>query len=306
MLTDQQLVERLKYVTGSDAASICGLSPWKSAYQLWQEKTGKVEAEDISDKNHIKFGNYMEDGVAQWFAAETGKELKVHDEMIVHKSLPWMAGNIDRLIVGENAILECKTAYTDSDWGIAGTDQIPEHYLMQVAHYCAVGGFDKCYIAVVFVQKREMCIYEYNRHLGLEEKLIAKEQKFWIEHVLENVAPEPGCVKDIEDLYKELNKKPLIAETDTITELKMIAKLKAEIKAKKAQLEAFESTVKLTLGEFDTFVDAEGKALATWKWIKPTAGFNKKQLEVDMPEVFQKYVTKGTETRRFNIKIKGE
>ena len=34
-------------IGGSDAAAIVGLNPYKSAYALWAEKSGKIEPEDI-------------------------------------------------------------------------------------------------------------------------------------------------------------------------------------------------------------------------------------------------------------------
>jgi len=72
-LTEKQLADRLKYVTGSDAAVILGLSPWKGIVQLYQEKTGYIEQEDMSDKPWIKAGNYLEPVIRQWFQDETGK-----------------------------------------------------------------------------------------------------------------------------------------------------------------------------------------------------------------------------------------
>lgn len=61
ILTAKQAEDRSKWlefrkegIGGSDAAAIVGLSKWKSPYQLWLEKTGQVEAEDISDKEVVR------------------------------------------------------------------------------------------------------------------------------------------------------------------------------------------------------------------------------------------------------------
>ena len=45
----QWLEERKAGIGASDAAAIIGMNPWKTNIQLWQEKTGEVEPEDISD-----------------------------------------------------------------------------------------------------------------------------------------------------------------------------------------------------------------------------------------------------------------
>lgn len=44
------LKARQKGIGGSDAASVLGISPWKTNVQLWEEKTGITEPEDISGK----------------------------------------------------------------------------------------------------------------------------------------------------------------------------------------------------------------------------------------------------------------
>ena len=48
MLTTEQLEARKKGIGGSDVASILGLSPWKSQYQLYLEKRGELEEEPLT------------------------------------------------------------------------------------------------------------------------------------------------------------------------------------------------------------------------------------------------------------------
>ncbi len=214
MLTNEQLEQRLSCITGSDAAVICGISPYKTRLQLWMEKTRRVEADDISGLNHIKFGNYMEQGVARWFEDDSGKAIDYSGTpMITHKSLPWMAGTIDFLITGENSILECKTAYRDTGWG-NGENIIPPYYLMQVAHYCAVGNFEKAYIAVVFSSTREMRWYVYDRNQTLEDRIINMERDFWVNYVQADKSPDPVCESDLLLLYKSTKQDPIIATDD--------------------------------------------------------------------------------------------
>lgn len=307
MLTEAQIVQRLNFVTGSDAAVICGLSPFKTKLQLWMEKTGRCVQEDISGLNHIKFGNFFEDGVAKWFEAESGKPLLTQKSTLeVHKSIPWMAGTFDFLLEKENAILECKTAFSSDGWG-DGENTIPPYYLMQVAHYCAVGGFDRAYIAVVFAQKREMRWYQYDRNLELEDKLINREQDFWINNVKADVCPEPVNEKDILTLYKDTNATPMIADSelnlliekikDTAYKIKMLTDIKQELKDK----------ISLFMKDADTLVDFSGKIIATWKYTKPVAYFDGKKLRQDNPELWEKYmVSDDPERRQRRLVVKGD
>ena len=56
------------------------------------------------------FGNWNEDLVAKLFEKETGKKVRNHNYMMYHKDYPFISANVDKVLVSENAILECKTA----------------------------------------------------------------------------------------------------------------------------------------------------------------------------------------------------
>lgn len=304
MLNQSQLEQRLGFITGSDASTICNLSPYKSKVSLWLEKTKRKEQEDISNYGYIKFGNYMEDGVAKWFEAESGKELQPKtQELLIHPEYEWMAGNIDFRIKNENAILECKTALSADGWG-DGENIIPPHYLMQVAHYCAVGGFDKAYIAVVFTMTREMRWYEYERNLDLESKLIKLEKEFWFNNVLADVAPDPKNEDDVLELYKKTVEIPIVADNDvieTVYALKEIKKQKKEIEFKEQDCR---DKIVSFMKDYDTIVDLEGKVMLTYKMTKPGERFDIKAFSKENPETYREYIQVTEPQRR--LLVKGE
>jgi putative phage-type endonuclease len=302
MLNQQQLSDRLNYICGSDAAVICGLSPFKTKVTLWLEKTRRQEQEDISNANYIKFGNYMEEGVAKWFEAESGKELcEKSQEMLIHPEHKWMAGNIDFKLKYENAILECKTALSTDGWG-DGENIIPLAYLMQVAHYCAVGGFDKAYVAVVFTMTREMRWYEYTRNKELEEKLIKLEKEFWFNHVLADVAPEPISEDDVLELYKETTDTPAIADeevTEKVYELKTIKKQKKEIEIKEKECR---DKITSFMKDCSAIVDASGNLLCTYKMTSSGERFDVKSFSAENPDIYKEYIKPSAPQRRFLVK----
>ena len=63
-----------------------------------------------------------------------------------------MLANVDRMIVGEKAGLECKTAspYSADKWK---EDSVPEHYVIQCHHYMTVTGASAWYLAVLILGK---------------------------------------------------------------------------------------------------------------------------------------------------------
>lgn len=298
-------LSRLEYLGGSDAAAICGLSKWKTKLTLWMEKTERIPLEDISNENHIKFGNYMEDGVAKWFQDESGKVVVNEDNFIRHPEYPWLAGNVDRRILGENAILECKTALNDDGWG-DGENIVPPYYLMQVAHYCAVGNFDRAYIAVVFAAKREMRWYVYERNMGLEQKLIAREKEFWEVNIKGDVAPEPVNEEDILALYKAAKHDPIVATHEMLEKLQHMKDLSVTAKLAENQFDALKEQVQLHMLDHDTLLaPGGGPPIATWNFNKTNNYFDKDSFEKDHPDLYNSYIkSREKPKRQFLIKIK--
>lgn len=126
---DNWLKLRKAGIGGSDAAAILGMTPWKSPYQLWLEKTGEVEAEDISTKEVVHFGHVLEQVVADEFCQRADKLVR-RCGVYRMKDYPFIQGSFDRLLVGEDAGLECKTtnSFARNEWD---EGKIPPAYYVQ-------------------------------------------------------------------------------------------------------------------------------------------------------------------------------
>jgi len=205
MLSDENKAARLDLITGSDAAIICGLSPFCTPYQLWLYKTKREVEPDISDKPAVKAGNMLEGAVRDWLAFVIKTPIHVSNKMYIHAECSWMAGNIDGFIaedsIREEAIVEIKTTSSTEGWGDSGTSIIPRNYLLQVAHYMAVCNAQRCYVAVLIrgIDFRHYCI---ERDEQLEAILIQKEKEFW-SCVQLDIPPGPVYNKDLVDYLNE-------------------------------------------------------------------------------------------------------
>lgn len=135
-------------IGGSMVGTACGLDPWKSPYRLWAEMTGRIEKEDISDREPIVLGHDLEDYVAERFCRLTGK--KVHRENCIMTSddAPHLFASIDRKISNEESGLECKTASAYRD-GAFSSGSFPDGYFRQVKTYLKVTGLERWYLAVL-------------------------------------------------------------------------------------------------------------------------------------------------------------
>ena len=63
-------------IGGSDAATVLGLNKWKSPFQLWLEKTGQTEPDDLSQNEYVYWGTVLEQVVADRFCELTGKKVR--------------------------------------------------------------------------------------------------------------------------------------------------------------------------------------------------------------------------------------
>jgi putative phage-type endonuclease len=95
-------------ITATDATVIAGLSPYKTPYQLWAEKSGKVKEAEVGAA--AQRGIILEDAVATYYEAETGRKLKKSNGIVRVKEIPWAMASLDRTIIGERGLVEIKTS----------------------------------------------------------------------------------------------------------------------------------------------------------------------------------------------------
>jgi len=182
-------------IGSSDAAAACGLSPWKTAHQLCLEKMGVLEPQPI-DPSAARWGTVLEPVIAQEYERDTGLKVRNRNGHLAHKKYPWMVAELDRHIVdmGDGrgpGVLEIKTGgeFVKSEWGIPGTDEVPEQYLVQVQHQLAVVDWQWANIAVL-LGGRDFRIYSIDRDDELIEMMIDAETELW-DRVRKHDPPDP-------------------------------------------------------------------------------------------------------------------
>lgn len=190
------LQERKKGLGASDAGTIIGVNKWKSNVELWREKVGLQEPEDISHKSYVQYGHDAEPHLRALFSLDH-PELKVTYEspykMIFSDELPFIFatpdGELEELATGRKGGLEVKTTEIMnprqwSDWD----GRIPDQYYSQVCHQFLATGWEFIYLIVQIKwttrdgELRKM-IKEYpiERHEVLDDIAYLKDSeiKFW-------------------------------------------------------------------------------------------------------------------------------
>lgn len=293
--------EWLKYrkqgIGGSDAGAVCGLNPYRTAMQVYQDKTSE-DIEEI-DNEAMRQGREFEDYVARRFTEATGKKVRRANAMFYHEKYPFMLADVDRMVVGENAGLECKTAspYMAEQWE---NGKIPLSYQIQCLHYMAVCNADAWYIAVL-IYGREFKYYKIERDEEMIEDLIRIEENFWQNHVLKGQMPSPDGSKLADSVIAEYYKQtisetiPLTGFNEKIKRRQELSEIIGRMDTEKRQIE---QELKLYLGEAENAENEQYRV--SWKAVQSNR-LDEKRLKEEQPEIYEKY-RKSVLSRRFTVK----
>lgn len=298
MSREDWLRERKKGIGGSDASVILGFNPWKSPFELYIEKTSDEIRE--TDNESIYWGNVLEDIVAEEFTRRTGKKVRRRNQILRHPEHYFMIANIDRHVVGEKALLECKTtnAFNADQWE---GDHIPPAYICQLQHYMAVLDYEKAYIAVL-IGGQKFVWKELERDDEFIELMIQREKDFWENHVLAQVPPpidgSPSATELLNKLYPTDNGETIMLDSETERLIEAIEALKAEKKQLEEQLKTYENQLKMVLEDASEGVSSRFRV--TYKAITSNR-IDSKRLKEELPEIYEKY-TKPSISRRLSIK----
>lgn len=302
-------VEQMKYrdiwrqtrnlgIGGSDAGAIMGMNPWKSKYQLWLEKTGQAEPEDISGKESVYWGTVLEAPVADRFAELTGKKIR-RAGMMQNIKDPWMLANVDRLIVGEKAGLECKctNAFSVKDWK---EDNLPDSYYWQCQHYMMTTGLPVWYIAVLIGGNS----FDYKavpRHDDDIKALYEAEEEFWLKNVKEGIMPDIDgselTQKALEAQYPGKNSDPIELPSEAAAILQLYYDFDKQYKEAKAAADEQKNKLCAMLGDYE--IGFIGDKKITWKRYDGRITVNAKKLKKDYPEIYKQVTTQGKPFRKF-------
>ena len=295
--------DRDQFIGGSDAGTILGLNPFKSAYTLYLEKTGKLPPEDLSGKLSVWFGSEEEEIVAKRFCLETGK--KVRRSLISYgiAEYPFLRGHVDRLIVGENEGLECKTTGSWNRTNFCNGDVPPAHYA-QCQFYMLVTGKQGWWYAV----KRDNNEFFYT-HIQRDNEYISEmldqliefwhrvQDKYWPEGDIDGSGSTSDSLSKLYPQGDDFGTILLSPDDDEL--LTTRAQLKQQIKELQAQADAIDNQLKDALKDAER---AESEHFrVSWVNTHPKPRFNAEAYKNANPGEYEKYLEDGKPTRMFRI-----
>src|SRR5262249_39980377 len=124
-----QYTHRRHFIGGSDARIIMG-NDEAALVQLWREKRGDAEPEDLSSNLIVQLGAATEDLNRSWYERNTRHHLTDVERRVKHSAIPWMVATLDGIVEGTQAVFEAKFMLP---WSFS-ENAAAEKYMAQVQH----------------------------------------------------------------------------------------------------------------------------------------------------------------------------
>lgn len=254
----------------TDMSIVLGVNPWRSALQLFAEKVGAVEPEDLSDVEAVTWGKVLEPVVGAQYAIRTGRRYSPAGELLRSIEHPWALCTLDGWTGparGEGPggwPLEIKTtsAFNAEEWA----DGPPEHYHVQIQHQMLVTGSQRVTIACLLGGQR-LVWCDVDRDETTIRRIVYNGERFW-RRVTERDAPDPDGSESARRVIHALFPRDDGNEVELPMTLAEVVdewqQLKRERKALEERITLAENTIKATLGDATRGYFPSGDAVS-WK-----------------------------------------
>lgn len=302
---NEWLQHREQGIGSSEVATILGLNPWETPYQLWRRKKGLDKGK--SETFAMKAGHYLEDAVSMFWHDETGRDIikrSAGDWLIVNTEKPFMRVSPDRTywlsgMPHNNAnkgILECKTTQMRVD-----PDDLPKYWFCQVQYQLGVAEYEQGSLAWLS-QGREFGYKDISLVPDFFAWICEEVTKFWIDNVQGNIEPEAQSVEDLLLRYnRHTDGKILEVSDDIFTACNDLKALKEQIAKLDEHKEELETKIKMCFADAEA-ISYGGQTIATWKAPKPSERFDAKAFAKAHPDLAKEFTAVSQGARRFLLK----
>ena len=297
------LEERKKHLGGSEVAAVLGLNPWKTAMDVWLEKTGRKEPDPPNAA--MNRGIYLEDVAARIYAEKTGRQLRAQP-LRVHPEHNWLSCSIDRQIfkgTGEGDYLTEKTGLLELKcpgihvYSKLKAKGISDAYSLQLIHNMGVWGYAWSAFGAFSAERWELIEFDLGFEPEIWGMIVEKTGPWWETHVLgdtppEETEPEQIDLPKVEGDVQQRDDGEWKEAVDDLKEAYELVKTAEEVQT------ASKERVQELMGE-ETAVEG-GCARVYWNTIKGRVSFDKKKLIAEHPEIhLEDYEKRGASYKKF-------
>jgi hypothetical protein len=165
--------DRRAFIGGSDARIIMG-SDETALIQLWREKRGDAEPEDLSGNLIVQLGAATEELNRAWYERNTGRRVTDVQRRVRHSAIPWMVATLDGIVEATGAVFEAKFMLP---WSFS-EEEAAEKYMAQLQHNMWVTHLRTSVLSIITGGGKwvEITIPMDPLYLSV---LVSAEKKFW-------------------------------------------------------------------------------------------------------------------------------
>lgn len=292
--------DRSKFIGGSDVAAILGISKWKTAYQLWLEKTGQAEDEPVDEKRERVFarGKRLEPVVLDMLTEDTGIEITARNQRYVDSDWPFMACEIDAEAGDTNIEIKTVHPFAAKDWGDEGTDEIPVWYTAQVMYGMAITNRKECIVAAL-IGADDLRIHRVEYDAETAAMVRDRVRWFWTDCVLGGVAPQPANLDDVRRMFARDTGITIEASSEIRDAVLRLKGISEQIKGLESEADTLKTRVQAYMTDAATLIGLDGKKLATWK-TQSRSALDQKALAAAHPEIVEQF-KRVSESRVFRL-----
>src|SRR6266508_604135 len=165
--------QRRAFIGGSDARIIMG-NDEAALVQLWHEKRGEAEPEDLSGNLIVQLGRATEELNRSWYERKTGRQVRDVQRRVRHSVISWMSATLDGIVDSPEAVFEAKFMLP---WSFS-EEAAAEKYMAQVQHNMWVTRLRSAVLSIITGGGKwvEISIPMDPLYLSV---LVSAEKKFW-------------------------------------------------------------------------------------------------------------------------------
>lgn len=185
-------------IGSSDIAPILGLSPYRTALEVYAEKVAALEAVERDNEPQTQFdlesplvrGHLYEPVISRAYELRYDCRLEI-PESVTHPEFPHYAASPDRKVVDAKRLVELKkvSRYAIDQWGEPDTGDAPDFYILQAQWQCAICAIGECDIFAL-VGDDDFRRYPIQANHAIAQYVFDAAADFWA-MVLKRQAPEP-------------------------------------------------------------------------------------------------------------------
>jgi putative phage-type endonuclease len=282
------LAERTKFLGSSDAAPILGLSPWRSALEVYHDKiTPRSLESDRSKERLFARGKRLEPIVCDMLADEEGLTIAARNQRYQDPEHPFLAAEIDaETSDGRNVEIKTVSPFAAKEWGEERSDQIPLHYCVQVLHALMVTGRAEAIVAAL-IGADDLRVYRVERDDELIARIRAEELAFW-DRIQRRDPPPVVTLADAALRWPASMTRTVVTSPEIAEKIESLKILRGHIKELEDTAERLELIAKSTMGDADTLLTPDGQKLCTWK-SQSANRIDQKALEAAHPDIVAQF-----------------